>query len=447
MSPSPPPFLDKVLDLLIDTVFVVDEQGRYVYASASCEGLLGYTPGELIGRNMIELVHPDDRQRTLAVAREIMRGRPQTHFENRYLRKDGRVVDIMWSARWSADEGIRLAVARNVTPLRHAARMQGAVYRVSEAAHVADDLPALYRRIHGIVAELVPADGFEVVRVGAAGDTLTFPYVAGGGAAGGSDRLVDGSPIARVLRTGKPVLTTVRADQEAWPERSPGSEPPATAAREGNWLGVPLLGRSGAVGAIVVRTRGDERYGEEHLELLRFVSTQVAAAIERKQDETRLRYQALHDALTGLPNRTLFLDRLEMALRRARRDREEVGVLYLDVDDFKEVNDGYGHDVGDELLRALAGRLRDCVRESDTVARMGGDEFTVVLPRVRGADGGATVVEKVGLALGAPYRVGSATLTVTVSVGMAVYPQNGADADRLLRHADADMYARKSGTR
>lgn len=124
---------DKVLDLLLDTVCVVDDQGRFAFLSASCENLLGYTQEELLGRRMIDLVLPVDRERTLKAAGRVMEGRSHIHFENRYVRKDGRVVDIMWSARWSETERMRFAVARDITELKHAERKQRALYEISKA--------------------------------------------------------------------------------------------------------------------------------------------------------------------------------------------------------------------------------------------------------------------------------------------------------------------------
>jgi len=432
---NPEPFLDKVLDLLVDTVCVVDAEGRYVYVSASCEQLLGYTPDELIGRNMIELVHTDDRQRTLAIAAEIMQDKPQTHFENRYVRKDGRVVDIMWSARWHRPDGLRLAVARDVSPLKHAARMQSAVYAISEAAHQADDLPALFGVVHRILGELLPADDFQVALYDASSDTLSFPYVAGGGA-----RPAEGAPVdpethlAAVLRTGDPLVTSTAEPATA-----------AAASGLGNWLGVPLVASAGVIGALVARTEGARGgYGEEHLDLLQFVSTQVAAAVERKQAEARLRFLALHDPLTSLPNRALFHDRFAVALRRAQRDGERLAVLYLDLDDFKRVNDGYGHEAGDRLLCEVARNLERCVRSSDTVARLGGDEFALVLVNVEPTEAEKAVVDRVRAAVARPLDVDGDRLTVSASIGVAVYPVDGEDQESLLRRADASMYAAKS---
>lgn len=425
----------KILDLLLDTVCVVDGEGRYVFVSASCEALLGYTPEELLGRSMIELVHPEDRERTLAAAADIMGGRPRMHFVNRYIRKDGRVVEIMWSARWLEDERLRLAVARDVTALKRAERTQAALYRISEAAHAAEGLPILCEHVHRIVDELLPAGDFRVVLYDRGQRTVTFPYCSGKGMPQDeSQPLESGTPLTRVIESGRPLLTIAREKPDS--------------VRDSafyDWLGVPLISERGEVmGALLVQHRNNTpRYTEEDRELLAFVSTQIAAAIERKQGEARLRYMAAHDALTDLPNRNLFQDRLEVALSRARRDKEHLALLYLDLDGFKDVNDTYGHETGDRLLCAAARRLEGCVRESDTVARLGGDEFTILLTNIRGASGLKRVIEKVRDAFTAPFEVNGHSLTMSASIGSALFPDQGADPDQLFRHADAEMYADK----
>lgn len=427
--------LPKIMDLLLDTVCVVDQEGRYVFISASCEALLGYMPEELLGRNMIELVHPEDRERTLTTAADIMSGRSRNHFENRYIRKDGRVVEIMWSARWLEADRLRLAVARDVTAQKRAARMQAALYRISEAAHAAEGLPTLCEHVHRIVGELLPAGDFCVALYDSKQQTVTFPYRVGEGIPQNeSQRLDAGTPVARVIESGKPLLTTAGET----PDSVPGTVPY-------DWLGVPLISNRGDVmGALVVRHRNDTPgYTEEDGELLAFVSTQIAAAIERKQSEARLRYMAAHDALTGLPNRSLFQDRLEVALSRARRDKERLALLYLDLDGFKHVNDTHGHETGDRLLCAVARRLEGCVRESDTVARLGGDEFTILLTNIRSEAGLKRVIEKVRDAFKPSFEANGRVLTVSASIGSALYPDQGADHDQLFRQADAEMYANK----
>jgi diguanylate cyclase (GGDEF)-like protein len=156
-------------------------------------------------------------------------------------------------------------------------------------------------------------------------------------------------------------------------------------------------------------------------------------------------HQALHDALTGLPNRALFTDRVERALQGARRDGGRVVLMLLDLDRFKEVNDTLGHHHGDALLRQVGPRLAGVLRSSDTVARLGGDEFAVLLPSAPGASAGAEVGDKLLQALRRPFGLGDVEVEVDASLGIAAFPDDGQDVETLVRHADAAMYAAKAG--
>jgi len=162
---------------------------------------------------------------------------------------------------------------------------------------------------------------------------------------------------------------------------------------------------------------------------------------ERKQQEEIITYQAYHDALTGLPNRVLFRDRLEHALSMARRhEGQQVAVMFLDLDRFKAINDTLGHRMGDVLLKEVARRLKSAIRDSDTVARLGGDEFTVLLPEVTNVAAAEAVAAKILHATGAPYRLASRDYQVTSSIGIALFPSDGDDADTLMKNADIAMY-------
>jgi diguanylate cyclase (GGDEF)-like protein len=169
----------------------------------------------------------------------------------------------------------------------------------------------------------------------------------------------------------------------------------------------------------------------------------VAYAMERKRLEGRLTHQALHDPLTGLPNRALFLDRLGMALDRAQRNRTTVAVLFLDVDNFKAVNDSLGHAAGDRLLTALADRLRAVLRPMDTVARFGGDEFMLLFEDLSGEREAAMIAERVSYAAASPITLEDDEAKVTVSIGVAVVADPSIPAEHLLREADAAMYRAK----
>jgi len=163
----------------------------------------------------------------------------------------------------------------------------------------------------------------------------------------------------------------------------------------------------------------------------------------RKSAESQILYQAYHDALTGLPNRMLFHDRLTQALSQAGRDGRGLAVLFLDLDQFKVVNDTLGHGAGDRLLQEVAGRLRRAVGEGDTVARVGGDEFTLLLPGIEGAAEAARLAERLLAAVALPAEIDGHRLYVTTSIGVSLYPADGHEADSLLTRADIAMYRAK----
>jgi len=272
--PTTLPPLGEILDLLPDAVCVVDPEGHYLAVSAAFEHIIGYRPDEVVGRRMIELVHPDDRAATALAVQRGMEGRPLPHFRNRYLHRDGHVVDMQWSAKWLPEYGVRLAVGHQVTALRE---------------------------------------------------------------------------------------------------------------------------------------------------------------LERK-----LEYMAGHDPLTGLPNRY----RLREELERAIGDGEQaLAVLYLDLDGFKAANDRHGHAQGDRLLCEVANRLRQALRHGDFIARVGGDEFVVLLPGCAGHGDARRVADTLQASVAAaevPPFAG-----IGASVGVACCPADGRDAEALRRCADADMYVVK----
>ena len=164
-----------------------------------------------------------------------------------------------------------------------------------------------------------------------------------------------------------------------------------------------------------------------------------------KQTNEQITDLAHHDNLTGLPNRILFYDRLNQAIKRARRDNAQIALFYLDLDGFKLVNDTLGHDAGDALLREASKRMLACVRESDTVARMGGDEFTVILCKALTDNIKDRVARQIVEALAEPFMINGKSCMVSVSIGISLYPDHGDTAEQLVKIADAAMYLAKRG--
>lgn len=168
----------------------------------------------------------------------------------------------------------------------------------------------------------------------------------------------------------------------------------------------------------------------------------------QKESEEQLVHRAEHDNLTDLPNRGLFMDRLRSGIARAKRNNQPLALLFVDLNDFKPVNDEHGHHTGDRLLRVVAQRLMGAVREVDTVARVGGDEFAVILEAITDADDAASVAAKISECIGEPFSIDRRTLSIGASTGIAMYPGDGEEVSSLLQHADAEMYrAKRSGGR
>ena len=165
---------------------------------------------------------------------------------------------------------------------------------------------------------------------------------------------------------------------------------------------------------------------------------------ESKKKEKKLAYMATHDALTKLPNRPLFLDRLAQALAHAERSNNLLAVMYLDLDDFKRINDSHGHEMGDLLLSNLAQRLLRCLRKSDTVGRLGGDEFVILLPDIQREENVMNVALKILQSVKAPFELNGRRFQITTSIGIAIYPADGIQARILLNNADIAMYHAKS---
>lgn len=205
--------------------------------------------------------------------------------------------------------------------------------------------------------------------------------------------------------------------------------------RGGHWVGA----------AVGTRADGTTFTQEISLTLLDnggFTSV-VRDTTERTYAEEQIKHLAYHDALTGLPNRLLFKDRLQVAAGLAHRSRAMLAVLFLDLDRFKSINDSLGHNAGDHLLQSVTARIHSCLRESDTVARQGGDEFTILLPSLAHSEDAARIAEKILQSIRAPFHLEGRELYITTSIGISLFPDDGADADTLIKNADTAMYQAK----
>jgi diguanylate cyclase (GGDEF)-like protein len=215
-------------------------------------------------------------------------------------------------------------------------------------------------------------------------------------------------------------------------------------------IAVPIVAHGNLLGMLTTAVhsrpeRLDPR--QDLLDRLSGVAAHAASALENGRLIDHVTHQARHDGLTGLANRAYFAEQMESALDRARAGDAPLGLFFVDLDEFKAVNDERGHDVGDELLCQVASRLLDTVRATDTVARLGGDEFAIVLSDVSSKAEIDAAAERVAASFEEPFAVGGEDLHVGASIGRAIWPEDAAEVEALMRHADASMYRAKRASR
>ncbi len=414
-----------------------------VFANESIARILGLESAQdLIGRDVLDFLPHEELKSAAEALVEMKRGEPVPPREYFLRRADGTqaLVEVFGRRVTFGDRPAVQSVIRDITERRRSERSQAAIYRIADASARASNLSDLLESVHSAVGELMDARNFIIALMDPSGENFTFPYYRDE-----ADGPVESVPIkatfcSRVLEDGRPLLVD-RAQIEALrAQGAPGFGPSSV-----SWIGVPLKLRESSFGVLIVQSYREEiRYTEADRDLLNYVSHHIAEAIDRQRKEDQIEHMAFHDGLTGLPNRLLFEDRLKNALAQAERRRASLCILFVDLDRFKVINDSLGHPTGDEVLKVVGKRLAEGLRDGDSLARRGGDEFLVLLPDTP-PDGAASVAQKLIDRVRAPMHCGGHDLTISASCGIAVYPENGPDTEGLLKAADIAMYRAKEG--
>ena len=430
-----------------DAVLIMNHEGRIVETNHATERILGYSRAQMVGRTIAETFAPpsDEHPRRRALARHLATGGgpllgPRMEITARRADGDDIPAEITVTRTHVKGKAFFTAHLRDITNLKRAERLQAALYRISDASAAIEDMDGLYVAIHRIIGEFLYARNLYIALRDEAEGTVSFPYFVDEADVTPPEVKEAKTLTDYVLRTGEPLL----ASPAVFSDMVERGEVEMVGSPSVDWLGVPLKKQGKAFGVLVVQSYDPAvRFAEADKDMLTFVSHQIASALERKRAEARIEHLAYHDLLTGLPNRRLLLDRLDLALAQARRDKAQIAVLFLDLDRFKVINDSLGHTVGDEVLRAVAGRLKNHVRKGDTVARIGGDEFTAVIRNVHHPVDTAKVAEILQGALREPLIAGGRELFVTASIGISIYPNDGADVETLLKNADTALHRDK----
>jgi diguanylate cyclase (GGDEF)-like protein/PAS domain S-box-containing protein len=449
------PQYPELLDRLPAIVYVADpgDSGRWHYVSPQIEAILGFSPDEWCAdpRMWVEHLHPEDRARVVTYEADHVAGTAGGGpLEYRMVDRDGRIIWIRDDAVLVRDrDGVERwhGVLSNISEQKQAeaelarrAAQQAAVARLGEHALEGASPTELIQEAVTCAASLLGVEisgVLELIR-----HETCFVLRAGVGWPAGMIGTFR-SPLGRGSQAGYTVLSRAPVVVEDW-ETEERFEQLSTMRELGFRSGasVTIDAPTGPLGVLGVQARTPRGYSTGDLDFLQAVANVLADALERQAVEDRIRHRALHDPLTGLPNRVLFLDRLEHALSRLERRPGLAAILFLDLDRFKLVNDSLGHHVGDELLAAAAPRLKDAVRASDTVARFGGDEFGILLEDIRDERDAIEMAERIAGVFARPFVLAGSEHFVTTSIGIAI-ARGGELSQELIRDADSAMYRAK----
>jgi len=431
------------------------ENGRWRYVSPQVEEILGYTPEEWLADPELwaKLLHPDDRERALSQeTRKTIGNRNPPPVDYRMLTRDGRTVWILDEAVLEPDETgtpIWHGVLYDITErknaeqeLQRAAAQQAAVARLGGQALKDGDPEQLMLEATALMTEIEGVDAACIWEIGRDGRRL--------GLRAGLEQLVAGSERASAARdshAGAALDSRLHVIVDDWLSERRFSMPPALRVMGvRSSLAVVIDGKRQPFGVLDIHSLEPNRFTPQDVHFVQASANVLADAIERHAADQALRHRVLHDPLTGLPNRLSFIDSLSDALRRSTISGSPVGILFLDLDNFKLINDSMGHHAGDELLRAVAPRLRAHLRPGDIVARFGGDEFGLLVDRLADEAEAVAIADRIASAFAEPYPMGGAEHFVSASIGIAVARPDGreaVDADLLIRDADAAMYRAK----
>jgi diguanylate cyclase (GGDEF)-like protein/PAS domain S-box-containing protein len=434
----------------------VGERGHWRYVSPQVEQILGYSPDEWIADPGLwaKQLHPEDRARVLEQEEAKALGRrPAPSVDYRMFTRDGELVWILDEAVLESDDSgtpVWHGVLYDITErklaeqeLRRAAAQQAAVARLGGHALQDGDPRSLMEEAVSLMAEIDGVERACIWEVSRDDGDLRLRVGLDGAAARDGER----SAAGRDSHAGAALDSGLHVIVDDWSLERRFSMPAALRALGvSSSLAVPIDGKERPFGVLDVHSTEPSRFTPQDVHFVQASANVLADAIERHFADQALRHRVLHDSLTGLPNRLSFVDALNEALRRAAAPEAPVGILFLDLDHFKLINDSMGHHAGDELLRAVAPRLRAHLRPGDVVARFGGDEFGILVDRLADEAEAVAIADRVAAAFAEPYSTGGAEHFVTASLGIAVARPSASepvDAEQLIRDADAAMYRAK----
>ncbi len=437
-------------------IYIV-QNGTFQYVDPLFQEVSGYTEKELLGKYSLNYVHPEDREVVRKKAIESLKGQNLLPYEYRFIKKNGDIIWILERVLSTEYRG-RQAALGSFMDITERKRAEKKILRFNAILKALKDIDLLATSesdrevlVHYSCNLLSQTGNYVNVWMLLVDKNMGFESLI---SSGSKEKVLlaarsmkqSGYPMCvnKVLVHENPLILCGK--HEGQHQECPLFE----VCNTHDAFISRLEARDKIYGVLGACIQHDVEVDDEETALFSEVTKDISFALnqieteeERKRVEQQLDFMATHDPLTGLPNRTLFNDRINLALVQAQRAYKKLAVMVLDLDRFKDINDTMGHNVGDQVLKAVGERLINILRKSDTVARMGGDEFIVLLSNIARAEDVFGIAEKILKNLQKPFIFNDHKLHITTSIGIATYPNHGENVDTLMKNADTAMYTAK----
>jgi diguanylate cyclase (GGDEF)-like protein/PAS domain S-box-containing protein len=443
-----------ILTAALDCIISINHNGEIISFNQAAELTFGYQSKDALGKKLGDLIVPPEwrEQHNAGIERFLATGKStmlNKRIELTAMRVDGSTfpIELAIVPLSVQNQPIFTAFIRDISERKQAETLQLGQNRILNMVATGVALPEILTEITRFVESRSDRSLCSIMQINSEGTALT-------------NRIAPSLPLSYLSQLsdsrvgpcncscgtaafrGEPVMVTDIATDPLWVSRRD------LALEHGlrsctSW---PILGKNRKIlGTFALYFRSAIAPTVEDIQLLNICTNLAGIAIESRASEEKIRYLAHYDGLTSLPNRFLFREYLDLALRNAKRHGEKFAVLFLDLDKFKEVNDTLGHDAGDKVLREIAKRLRSALRHTDKIARMGGDEFYVLIEELSSGHYVADIAQKLLDEASRPIRIGDQECQLSVSIGVSIYPDDGNDEPTLLKNADCAMYRAKEG--
>ena len=429
----------KIVESLNEGILILNKNNEILYANKYILNLLSYNSKDLLKLNFEKLFE----KKIYKIINDSFKVNKNSINDIQIYdkKKIKHFVNITLQNSDISDDFDKLIIIDDITKIHNEEIKKSCIYKISEAIHDSDDLETLYKEIHYILSTVTHVKNFYIALVDWETEFISFPYFLDQYDKTPNPYKMKKGLTEYVLKTGDSLLL----NKEIYKNLLKSKDIEPIGQNCFNWLGVPLkLANGKTIGMICVQNYTDDYiYTEEDMKILQYSSDQIAMAIKRKVDDIKIHKQAHYDDLTGLTNKALFHDRLDQAIHNAERKDEVLAILFIDLDNFKYVNDSMGHSIGDKLLKIIGNKLIESTRKSDTVSRWGGDEFTILLPNIKRLSGLYKLCDRILNTHLNNIIIEGQELHITASIGIALFPQDGNTPDTLIKNADAAMYKSK----